>query len=72
MAKSKVTDFKKLGENIRLERLKQKLSRETLGGMADVSGATVANIENNAEKALFKNIVSIAKVLNVNLEDISY
>ena len=72
MAKTKVTDFKKLGENIRLERLKQKLSRETLGGMADISGATVANIENNAEKALFKNIVAIAKVLNVNLEDILY
>jgi len=72
MAKLKVTDFKKVGEGIRLERLKQKLSRESLGAKIGISGATIANIENNSEKALYKNIVAIVEALNINLEDISY
>ena len=72
MAKSKVTDFKKVGEGIRIARMTQMLSRESLGAKIGISGATIANIENNAEKALYKNIIAIVEALGINLEDISY
>ena len=66
------TDFKKVGEGIRLERLKQRMSQKTLGDMVGLSSATIANTESNAEKALYKNIIAITEALGIKLGDISY
>ena len=72
MLKYRSIDFKTVGKNIKQERLMQSLSRETLGGMANISGATIGNIETDAEKVLFKNIVAIAKALDVSLVELLY
>jgi len=66
----KEIDCIKLGEKIRMQRASKKMSRETLGELAKVSGATIANIEADAEKALFKNIIAIAKALNVSVKEL--
>ena len=66
------TDFKKVGEGIRLERLKQRMSQKTLGDMVGLSSATIANTESNAGKALYKNIITITEALGIKLGDISY
>lgn len=63
-------DCVKLGEKIRIQRVTQSLSREKLGELAGISGATIANIESSAEKALLKNIIAIAKALNVSVKEL--
>ena len=63
-------DCIKLGEKIRIQRATKNISREKLGELAKVSSATIANIEADAEKALFKNIIAIAKALNVSVKEL--
>lgn len=70
--KYKKIDYFKIGDNLKVERLKKNLSRESLGNKCNLSGATICNIEINAENALFRNVVAIAKALDIRIEDILY
>ena len=62
----------RLSRKIKVERITQNLSRDKLGDMSGMSGATIANIETDAEKALFKNIIAIAKALDVSLAELLF
>ena len=59
--------YKKLAENIRMQRAKGKISQLKLAEKADVSLDTISMIEREQGNPTLSTIVSIAKALGVDL-----
>lgn len=59
--------FKELAKNMRIERARLNISQLKLAEMADVSLDTINMIERGVGNPKFCTVISIAKVLNVDL-----
>lgn len=69
----KKIDFIVLGSNVKTERLKHdNLSRGKLAAKCELSEATILSIETRAETSLLRNVVTVAKALNVPFEKLLY
>lgn len=63
--------LKKLGKNVKLERIRNDYSQEQLAELTGVSPRTISLIENGLQHPKFFLVVKIAEVLNVKLETFS-
>ncbi|MDR1327473.1 MAG: helix-turn-helix domain-containing protein [Heliobacteriaceae bacterium] len=59
--------LKKLGKNVKIERIRNDLSQEQLAELLGVSTRTVSMIENGLQHPKFFLVVKIAEVLNVDI-----
>ncbi len=55
-----------IGENLKKVRTRRLLTQEELAERADVSAATIVNIERNNQEPHFRTIRKLAKALNVD------
>lgn len=58
------------GMKIKIERVKRKLSQETLAELADIHSTTISAIERGAFLPNLENTIMIANVLNLSLDDL--
>ena len=61
-------DNSTLGERIKKQRLKLRLTQEQLGEVSDVTSAYIGQIERNERTPSLKRLKKIAKQLNVSVE----
>ena len=61
-------DYMKLGEKIKKERLRNRLTQEMLAEMADITSSYVGQIERGERKVTLSKLVRIANVLNVSID----
>lgn len=59
-------DFKKIGKNIKEERLKKGLTHEDLSGMAGLSTVHISHIESGSAKMSLESFAKICFALGVN------
>lgn len=60
----------KLGQKIRIERLKRKMSQEELAEMADLNRNFVGMIERGETNITIKKLEGIANAFDVNIADL--
>ena len=63
-------DYKKLGERIRAERLKQRMTQEALAEAVGISAVYTGQIERSERKLSIDNLVAIANTLHVSVESL--
>ena len=63
-------DYKNIGRRIRHYRKRRGYTQEQLGFSINTSGAYISNIERGVKKPSLDNLVSIAEILDVTLNDI--
>lgn len=63
-------DYKKLGAKIKKARQKENLTQETLAEILDLSASHLSHVENGLAKVSLSTIYSIAKILNVSLDNL--
>ena len=61
-------DYVKLGEKIKKERMRNRLTQEMLAEMADITSSYVGQIERGERKVTLSKLVRIANVLNVSVD----
>ncbi len=61
--------IKKLGEKIRIERMRRKLSQEQLAEMADLNRNFIGMIERSETNVTVKNLESIANALEMTIQE---
>ena len=61
-------DYVKLGEKIKKERTRNRLTQEMLAEMADITSSYVGQIERGERKVTLSKLVRIANVLNVSVD----
>ena len=61
--------IKKLGEKIRIERMRRKLSQEQLAEMADLNRDFIGMIERSETNVTVKNLESIANALEMTIQE---
>lgn len=61
-------DNSTLGERIKKQRLKLRLTQEQLGEVSDVTSAYIGQIERNERTPSLKRLKKIAKQLNISVE----
>ena len=61
-------DYMKLGEKLKKERIRKRLTQETLAEMADITSSYVGQIERGERKVTLAKLVRIANVLNVSID----
>ena len=61
-------DYVKLGEKIKRERIRNRLTQEMLAEMADITSSYVGQIERGERKVTLSKLVRIANVLNVSVD----
>jgi len=61
-------DYVKLGEKIKKERIRNRLTQEMLAEMADITSSYVGQIERGERKVTLSKLVRIANVLNVSVD----
>lgn len=61
----------KLGQKIRYERMKRKLSQEDLAELVNLSKQSISAIETGVTNVKFTNLYNIVKALDINLGDFS-
>ena len=59
-----------LGDNIRAERMRKRLSQEKLSELIDVSKDTIRNIENERQTPSAFIVFDIANALEIPMEDL--
>ena len=59
--------LKKLGKNVKIERIRNDYSQEQLAELLSVSPRTISLIENGLQHPKFFLMVKIAEVLNVDI-----
>lgn len=59
-----------VGEKIMIFRKRQKMSRNELAQITDISVTTIANYEHGKTKPSVENIIKIALALNVSLDEL--
>ena len=58
---------KKVGMNIRLERVKRGLSQETLADMAEIARSTMGILERGEQSPSVQTVCKVANALNVDM-----
>ena len=66
----KETLLKKFGKNVKIERIKQELTQEKLAEKMNVSQNYIANIERGKENMSLGKVLELAKVLDVEIEEL--
>ena len=66
--KKKIIDYKAMGKRIRIKRLQMGLTQEQLAEKADISTSHVGEVERGTSICSLKVLVSIANVLELNLD----
>ncbi len=61
-------DYMKLGEKIKKERLRNRLTQEMLAEMAEITSSYVGQIERGERKVTLSKLVRIANVLNISVD----
>lgn len=61
--------LKELGLQIKMQRLRQKISQEKLAELSDCSMSYIGFVERGEKSISLYNFLKIAKVLNLNLND---
>ena len=61
-------DYVKLGEKIKIERIRNRFTQEMLAEMADITSSYVGQIERGERKVTLSKLVRIANVLNVSVD----
>lgn len=61
--------IKKLGEKIRIERMRRKLSQEQLAEMADLNRNFIGMIERSETNVTVKNLELIANALDMDIQE---
>lgn len=61
-------DYVKLGEKIKKERMRNRLTQEMLAEMADITSSYVGQIERGERKVTLSKLVRIANVLNISID----
>lgn len=59
-----------LGDNIRAERMRKKLSQETLAGIIDVNKDSIRRIENGRQTPSAFIVFDIANALDITFDDL--
>lgn len=62
--------YDRLGKNIRVYRIKHKLSQSTFAGMLGCTPEQLSRIENGHRKVQLGTLNSICEVLNISYEDL--
>ncbi|MFR1672929.1 MAG: helix-turn-helix domain-containing protein [Candidatus Gastranaerophilaceae bacterium] len=62
--------LKVLGDNIRAERMRKKLSQEALAGLIDVNKDSIRRIENGVQTPSAFIVFDIANALDISYEDL--
>ena len=60
----------KLGQKIRIERQKRKLSQEKLAEIADLNRNFIGMVERGETNITVKNLESIANAFKINIQDL--
>lgn len=63
---------KKIAENLRLYRAKNKVTQEALSAMTGISQQFICNIEGEKVNPSVETLVKIANALNITLNDLVY
>ncbi|MCR5105776.1 MAG: helix-turn-helix domain-containing protein [Eubacterium sp.] len=63
-----IIDYKKIGKNIRIARLKKEITQEQLANKLDIAPTYISAIERGASKASFSTFVMIAQELGTTLD----
>lgn len=63
-------DYRKIGERIRMYRLKNDYSQETLAEETDLSRENINRFENATKKPGLDALISIANALHVSVDDL--
>lgn len=63
---------KKIAENLRLYRAKNKVTQETLSDLTGISQQFICNIEGEKVNPSVETLVKIANALNITLNDLVY
>ena len=63
-------DYVKLGERIRTQREKARMSQAELASAADISTQHISNIENAKTKVSLEKVVVIANILNCSVDEL--
>ena len=64
----KATLLKKFGKNVKIERIKKKLTQEQLAEIMNVSQNYIANIERGKANMSLVKIYELSNYLNVNIK----
>ena len=65
-----VDTVKKLGEKIRIERNRRKLSQEKLAELSNLNRNFIGMIERGETNVTVKNLVNIANALDMNIKEL--
>lgn len=60
--------LKKLGRNIKVERVRKGLSQEELAELADTTRRSISLIENGLQHPKIISVIKLAKVLDVSID----
>ena len=63
-------DYLMMGERLKRQRIKQKLTQEQLAEAVDLSVSHLSHIENGNTKTSLQTILNIANVLNISIDKI--
>lgn len=66
----KVEFLEKLGLLIKMERLKKKLSQEQLAALSDCGLSQIGTVERGEKGISFYNFYKIAKILDINVNEL--
>lgn len=61
--------LKKIGKNIKIERVRKELSQEQLAELAETTRRTVGLVENGQQHPKLLLVVRLAKALNVDINE---
>jgi len=61
-------DYKTIGKQIKIERIKQDLTQEKVAELSDISVPHLSNIERGSTKVGLPTLVKIANVLQVSMD----
>lgn len=71
MEKSSHTNItEKLGQKIRVERLRRKMSQERLAELADLNRNFIGMVERGESNITVKNLENISKAFNLDIQDL--
>lgn len=70
MAKSSTNITEKLGQKIRIERQRRKMSQEKLAELADLNRNFIGMVERGESNITVKNLAEIAKAFGMKIEEL--
>lgn len=70
MAKTSTNITEKLGQKIRVERLRRKMSQERLAELADLNRNFIGMVERGESNITVKNLAGIAEAFGMKIEEL--